>query len=139
MNLKGNYINSTAIKIEWGLVPEEDRNGIIRRYIINYRSKGDLSEWQEITVDHPVLTLQIGTLQYYTVYEFKLAAETTVGRGPFSNVTNIRTDADGKRIYFDVPCSVLRRTYIWFVSKLCPFLQWGVVVSHPSRQSSVGK
>ena len=91
-------MNSTAIKVEWDPVPEEDRNGIITRYIVRYRAKETLSSWQEIIVHYSNLTLQIGSLEYYTLYEFKVAAETNINRGPFSNITDIRTDADSKII-----------------------------------------
>ena len=96
VNLRGNHTNSTAIKVEWDPVPEEDRNGIITRYIVRYRAKETLSSWQEIIVHYSNLTLQIGSLEYYTLYEFKVAAETNINRGPFSNITDIRTDADSK-------------------------------------------
>ena len=95
-NLKGKYVNSTAIEIEWGLVPEEDRNGIIRRYVVNYRAKGSLLGWKEISAAHPTSTLRIAGLQQYTIYEVKILAWTSIDKGPFSNVTEIRTDADCK-------------------------------------------
>ena len=95
-NLMGKYVNSTAIMMKWGLVPEEDRNGIIRRYVVSYRAKGGLLGWKEIAVVHPTSALCIAGLQKYTIYEIKILAETSINRGPFSNVTEVRTDADGK-------------------------------------------
>ena len=95
-NLRGNFTNATAIRLHWDLVLQQDRNGIIRKYAVQYRIKDTPSVWQEIAVGPNLLTLHVLKLEYYTMYEFKIAAETAIGRGPFSNLVFIRTDAYGK-------------------------------------------
>ena len=99
-NLRGNFTNATAIRLHWDLVVQQDRNGIIMKYTVQYRIKGSPSAWQEIVVGSDSLTLHILKLEYYTLYEFKIAAETAIGRGPFSSLVFIRTDAYGK--YFQL-------------------------------------
>ena len=70
------------------------------KYTVQYRIKGSQLAWQEIVVGSDSLTLHILKLEYYTLYEFKIAAETAIGRGPFSSLIFIRTDAYGK--YFQL-------------------------------------
>lgn len=41
------------------------------------------------------MTVSIGGLAYYTIYEFKVAGKTAVGQGPSSSPVDIRTDAYG--------------------------------------------
>ena len=95
VNLRGNYKNSTAIQLYWEPVPEEHQNGRISNYTVKYREKMANSGWKNLTVSSPNMQIIVCDLDFYTLYEFKIAASTSVGLGPFSNVTEIRTDADG--------------------------------------------
>ena len=99
-NLRGNFTNSTAIRIHWDVVAEEKRNGIIRKYSVQYKVKGSPSEWKVLSVDAEFMTLHVTNLDYYTMYQFRIAAQTIVGIGPYSNISNIRTDADGTTIVY---------------------------------------
>ena len=103
-NLRGNFTNATAIRLHWDLVVQQNRNGIIRKYAVQYKIKDSPSAWQEIVVGSDSLTMHVLKLEYYTFYQFRIAAETLVGRGPFSGVIFIRTDAYGK-------------TFIWQIDK----------------------
>eukprot|EP00795_Rhopilema_esculentum_P002629 gene2630-826_t len=94
VNLRGNYKNSTAIQLYWEPVPEEHQNGRITNYTVKYREKMANTGWKNLTVSSPIMQLVVCDLDFYTLYEFKIAASTSVGLGPFSNVTEIRTDAD---------------------------------------------
>lgn len=135
VNLRGNYTNSTAIKIEWDLVPEEDRNGVITRYIVSYKAKGASSRWQEIIVNYSISTLQIGSLEYYTLYEFKIAAETSINRGPFSNITDIRTDADCKIILLYLALnSIFKKGVFIDCFPIAKYMQWNVNIFTGNKQ-----
>ena len=76
-----------------------NQNGIITGYSILFKVKGSPLAWQERRVGGNTLTLHVANLDFYTMYEFKIAAETVIGRGPYSNSTYIRTHADGKKLY----------------------------------------
>ena len=52
-------------------------------------------------------TISTGRLEYYTVYEFKVAGKTVIGQGPFSSPTDIRTDAYGMYSYIAFAAKVL--------------------------------
>ena len=94
-SISGCCINSTAITVLWDVVPEEQRNGIIVLYTIQYKPKGRLSRWQELSVTGTLLTARIGNLEHYTMYQCRIAASNRGGRGPYSNIIDIRTDAGG--------------------------------------------
>ena len=76
-------------------MPVPDRNGIITGYNVQYKKKvGDL-EWKNVTVGAVNMSLHVRNLDFYTIYQFKVAALNDIGSGPYSNITEIRTDADG--------------------------------------------
>ena len=60
-----------------------------------YRKKTGSGAWKNRTLPEFPLQFRIEDLNHFTVYEIKIAASTLVGRGPFRNTTEIRTDADG--------------------------------------------
>ena len=87
------------MRLHWNFVPKENRNGIILRYVIQYKIKENNDshlEWKEIIVGANPLTSHVTELEYYTIYQFRIAAESEIGRGPFSSLVYVRTDAYGK-------------------------------------------
>ena len=97
MNINGQNISSTAIQVTWGLVPTEEQNGVISGYNIMYKAKKDSGNaWKNITVSSRTRILNITGLEYYTMYNVKMAGINSVGIGVYSNITDIRTDAYGK-------------------------------------------
>ena len=94
-NTDGEVLSSTAISITWQVPQLEEQNGIIQRYFIRllevptninftYQQKGQHTE------------LVIDSLHPDYDYECSVAAETVVGRGPFSEPFTITTHEDGK-------------------------------------------
>ena len=94
-NTAGDVLNSTTISISWEAPPPEEQNGIIQQYIIylleiptnmNFTYQPE-REHRELVIDslHPDYD-----------YECSVAAETIVGRGPFSDPFIITTHEDGK-------------------------------------------
>ena len=62
---------------------------------MKYKKKiGDV-EWKNVTVAAVNMSLHVRNLDFYTMYQFKVAALNDVDSGPYSNITEIRTDADG--------------------------------------------
>ena len=73
--------------MEWSPPSEEDRNGVITGYRVLLEWGGGQEYWVNTSNAHYTFTgLQQGTTYYYTV-----AAETSVGTGPFSNRTATQT------------------------------------------------
>ncbi len=94
LNVSGSAINSTSIIVTWELPALSGRNGIITGYSLILR---------DVTTNTTTLHSQLGihlelvisSLHPYNEYEYRLAAETAVGRGPFGESITTRTLPDG--------------------------------------------
>lgn len=86
-------VNSSTVLITWQPPPLDDRNGIIISYVITISLEvNDTVPQQYITSS---LNVMVVGLHPFSTYVVAVAAETGVGRGPFSGFT-IRTPEDGK-------------------------------------------
>ena len=95
--IRGNFLSATEIFLEWDDIPIEGRNGIIIGYNIAYRKNNSAGVWRSMNSN--IKKVSIGGLEYYTVYEFKVAGKTVIGQGPLSTAVDIRTDAYGLYIF----------------------------------------
>ena len=77
------------------LVP--DQNGIIILYTVAYLNLNRPGD-QHINSSTPQRQLSFPGLQEYEEYSFRVAAETTVGQGPFSDPSSVFTFEDGEYI-----------------------------------------
>ena len=94
-NTAGEILSSTTISITWQAPPLEEQNGIIQQYIIHLLeipTNSDFTYQQE--GQHRELVIL--SLHPDYDYECSVAAETIVGRGPFSDPFIITTHEDGK-------------------------------------------
>ena len=86
-------VNSTTVLITWQPPPLSDQNGIIITYVVNISLEvNDTVPEQYITSS---LNVMVVGLHPFSAYVVAVAAETGVGRGPFSSFT-IHTPEDGK-------------------------------------------
>ena len=94
LNTTGSAFNSTAIIFTWEHPPLEGRNGMLTGYSLTvtelvtnttttFRQSGDRIE------------LVVAGLHPYYEYQCAIAAETSVGRGPYGAPFITRTLADG--------------------------------------------
>ncbi len=81
-----------SITLTWQALQEQDRNGIIQRYIIRLHTNGsdDVLELHSTTVEAVV-----NDLHPFTTYFCTVAAE-TIERGPFTDPEVVLTEEDGK-------------------------------------------
>ena len=89
---------STTITASWQLLPD-GRNGIIKGFRLFYKKKGSPGSQ---TVQVPfnsgsIWTKVVSGLDKYTEYDFQVLAYTSVGNGPNSSITSMRTLEDGKK------------------------------------------
>ena len=84
---------SRSILLEWEPPLLEERNGNIIQYTIELIQL-DRGLNQTLTTTNTTLTV-LG-LHPYSVYRYRLAAHTSVGKGPFSNFSELQTLQDGK-------------------------------------------
>ena len=96
--------SSTELTLSWSLPPEEGRNGLITGYSINITNNatGEV-EIHSITVTR----LSVPSLSPYTTYICSVAAQTSVGLGPYVSIA-VTTNESG----------ILSVMIISFVSKI---------------------
>ena len=101
-------MNSSSIRVSWGDVPEDKRNGFITRYTVRYRSRtlNDVANGSRQVHGNSVV---IGDLEMFVTYSFRVQAHTKVGKGNLSDPVNQTTIQTGKNyckekpwLYFDM-------------------------------------
>ena len=94
--------SSTSIKVTWGVFTDNAAwNGIGLGYEAQYRLKDATGNWtSKLLSGTSNRQLFPDNLLKYRVYEFKVAARTSKGSGPFSPVKEERTMEDGTFIYY---------------------------------------
>ena len=80
--------NSTYLHLEWDPPSKRKRNGIITHYTL------EIIGGQDHNTNTTQLTVE--DLHPYTVYQYRVAAHTSVGIGPFTGNYSIRTLQDGE-------------------------------------------
>ena len=89
-NVRVTASTSNSLRIEWAAPPSPDRNGIITGYTLQYKksSASSYSTISSLTVTLASLT----SLNEFTEYQVRVAASTSRGRGPFSDVIVTTTE-----------------------------------------------
>ena len=87
-------LNSTSVKVEWRLVDEKYRRGIITKYIISYKAEEETNKTEE--EPKSATSTVVNGLRQSTTYSFRIWAETVKGAGPESDPKNVTTE--GKEI-----------------------------------------
>jgi len=85
-------VNSSALQLTWEPPAPEQRNGIIRGYLINATAQesGEYYEWMSDT-----MSLVISSLHPHYHYNLSVAAN-TIGLGPFGVNYTVLMPQDGK-------------------------------------------
>ena len=92
--IQSTIVNPTTILMTWQPPPSEHQNGIITAYVVNVYLEDNDTIFQQYTTSSLSVTL-LG-LHPFSTYMVAVAAETGVGRGPFSSGFRIYTPEDGK-------------------------------------------
>ena len=89
-------LSSTSILVQWGEVPDTDKNGIILSYTVNYKvtPEGNLLQSQEVNASTREVTLT--GLNKNTKYEIQVFANISKGGGKKSEPITVQTDEDSK-------------------------------------------
>ena len=94
--------SSTALRVVWSPPPENKQNGMIVYYKIFYvpKTRSD-SEATVVEIKNPgAREFVLDELLKWTDYRIWMLAGTSVGDGPKSSPTEVRTDEDGKKDSF---------------------------------------
>ena len=92
----------TSISVQWGAVPCADQNGPLTGYSVRYGEMGSGSTQNENATGNEVVISGLKTFTYYTV---EVAAESSVGRGDYSEPIIVTTDS--KIRYPDITTHIL--------------------------------
>ena len=93
-NLHATPLDSRTLHIAWQPPVEEERNGIIRRYVINIT---ELNSGNEYQLENASTEITVQDLHPFYRYSYSVAAE-TVALGPFTPASIIEMPEDGKFI-----------------------------------------
>lgn len=88
-------VDSRTIELNWLPPPEEHRNGLIVRYVVNVSSES--GESFQLHSMLPRFSAQM--LRPFTTYSCAVAAE-TIAVGPFTSIMQIKTPEDGEYILY---------------------------------------
>ena len=91
-NLIATALGSRTLHITWQPPVEEERNGIIRRYVINIT---ELDSGNEYQLENVTTEITVQDLHPFYRYSYSVAAE-TVALGPFTLGSIIEMPEDGK-------------------------------------------
>ena len=91
-----NNTTSYSISLTWTPPPPNQQNGVITRYFVNVTHIGSLETIQYYST---VTSITITGLDPYTKYVCVIAAETTIGVGPFSHLFFVQTKEAGNFFY----------------------------------------
>ena len=97
--------SSKKISVSWNPVNADDRNGIIKGYIVNYQALPDgaiLPKFRNITSEqqNEKQTLILENLNEFTNYSITVLAFTIIGNGPASSAQVVETLEDSKLLTF---------------------------------------
>ena len=92
-NFLGSATSSRSIFLTWSSPLFEDQNGVLVGYTINV-TLIEMGEYFELHSDANNLTAD--SLRPFSMYAFKIAGQTVVGVGTFSDAIAIMTPEDGE-------------------------------------------
>lgn len=95
-NVRGRNLSSTSILVEWGDVPEPDRNGIILSYTVTYKVSPDVPIRRQIVRNASARQTTLIELSKFTEYKIAVFANTSKGGGTESEPIPVKTDEDSK-------------------------------------------
>ena len=94
-NVRGQFISSTGILVQWDEVPVAKQHGEIQRYMVTYQ-KPEGGEEKTTTVNTPTREVKLTDLGKYTYDSIRVSAATVKGYGPASPLIKVRTDEDSE-------------------------------------------
>ncbi|XP_068728210.1 receptor-type tyrosine-protein phosphatase delta-like [Montipora capricornis] len=93
--LKAVDTTSTSILVQWGDVPDSDKNGIITSYTVRYQAITERitnAPVNTTTVEPPAMHANLTDLIINVKYNISVLASTVIGDGPYSNGTEVTTN-----------------------------------------------
>ena len=105
-------VNNTAVTLSW--MPPNMPNGIITQYELQYRRSSDLINISFI--NSSALNATVTGLLPSTDYQFRVAASTVVGQGPYTEIPQTTTGKySGAYMYMHM--IIIKKPIIWYETK----------------------
>jgi hypothetical protein len=93
-NVTARNTSSTSILLEWDLMPEDDRNGILLGYMVYYTGRSGVE--QTFVHDSTSLYLDLQGLEKFTEYSFEITVFNSIGESNRSEIVFCKTDQNSK-------------------------------------------
>ena len=90
-------ISSTAIKVQWGSIPVDSRNGFILGYRVTVVLNSNVI--RSFFADLVTREIAVTGLEKRTTYQVSVAGVTVIGTGVKSAPVNVTTDEDGNYLF----------------------------------------
>ena len=87
-------VTSTTAAVAWSALSLEDKNGMVRYYLVNVTETNTGLQYQ---IQSTTQYITLNNLHPYYTYNVQIAAY-TIGPGPYSNVAILTTAEDGKNL-----------------------------------------
>ena len=96
-NVTAVAVDGSSIRVSWGSVPKDKRNGIITGYRVLFGSRTLKTTNGTRQVRGTRNSVVIGDLEMFVTYSFRVQARTKIGRGNFSEPVNQTTTQTGRK------------------------------------------
>ena len=97
VNVSARNLSSTSILVQWGEVPDTDKNGIILSYTVNYQATAEGNPQQKQVVNASTREVTLTRLKKNTGYKIEVFANTSKGGGKKSEPPiTVHTNEDSK-------------------------------------------
>ncbi|CAH3043649.1 unnamed protein product, partial [Porites evermanni] len=94
VNVSARSLSSTSILVQWGEVPDTDKNGIILSYTVNYKATPEGNPQLNQIVNASTREVTLTGLIKNTEYKIEVFANTSKGGGMKSEPFTVQTDED---------------------------------------------
>ena len=91
-------LSSTEIKVQWGSIPVDSRNGFILGYRVSVMLNSNVI--RSLFVASVTREIAVTGLEKRTTYQVSVAGVTVNGTGVKSAPVNVTTDEDGNYLFF---------------------------------------
>ncbi len=91
--------SSTSVLVSWEAPLLGDQNGVITFYRLKFSSNEEFALGGSLDVNAPKKMMVVEGLKEFVKYYFVVAAATSEGVGPYSNITTTTTFQDGMYMY----------------------------------------
>ena len=108
VNVSARNLSSTSILVQWGEVPDTDKNGIILSYTVNYQATLEGNPQQKQVVNASTREVTLTGLKKNTGYKIEVFANTSKGGGKKSEPPiTVHTNEDSKYTIAQVAAAAL--------------------------------